>query len=317
MTSTFSSSRDIQVGNAQLGTYTNFTTISGDISLVPGAGVSGLTKYSDVYNIEPTTSITVTLPSPSNVMIGWRCKINANLRQTTTTRGSIATLTINDHLGNTVYVFFTLMYINGTSTPNRFSYPSAVFTLRDATTWIVEPDLPEKGKVGYVTTFNNISPLVGLGYPMLRQASSIGRGIVFANDTNINVLYPGSAVPVTFRKDLFSYCFDPSFYSVSGSPFNAITFIVTGNYSFEFPMTIDGSAVTGCQFHVLLNGVTIIPSMVASVTGSVVELAQYIIKSQYRFTAGDSIQIMAGKLVVAGTATVSTSSLLSFNYLGN
>jgi hypothetical protein len=92
----FSSTRksltgSIGVNGAQLGQTANITT-SADISLVPGVNVTGLTKFVNKYNIITNSAITVTLPSPSDVTIGWRCKIIL------TSSANTGILTINNHL---------------------------------------------------------------------------------------------------------------------------------------------------------------------------------------------------------------------------
>jgi hypothetical protein len=305
---TLISSRDIRNGSGQLGTYTNFTAIAGNFTIVPGS-VTGLNRYTDTYNIETTiNSLVVTLPSPSNVMIGWQCKINVNMRQVIGAIGTMATLTINDHLGNVVFVFFSLMNL-GSITTSVMTYPSATFTLRDSTpTWIVDPDYPEKGKVLFVVTFNSINN-TSTGYPFLQTISSVGNAYLKASSIDVNFLFPAT---ITFIRPT-NISLDSGFYSTGALPFSTIGFLKTGVYSIIGIITLTGVTNT-TQFRIFLNGTTVVPIMISyNSAGS----AQFLIKGFYRFIAGDTIQIQSGKTVVASSTTITTESYFNFNYVGN
>ena len=63
---------DIYVGGGAIGESVQLTSTV-DFSLVPP---SVFTKYYNVYEVSTNNSIIITLPSPSDVELGWNCRIS-------------------------------------------------------------------------------------------------------------------------------------------------------------------------------------------------------------------------------------------------
>lgn len=293
---------DVLVGNGQLGTYTNFTSAATAISLVPGVNVTGLDRYTSVYSIETANATTtVTLPSPANVIDGWQCRIYANLRLTS----SDAQMIIQDHLGNTVFIFYSFSSVIVAA--NRIIFSSATFML-NGSTWVVEPEMPQLG-VAYSTMNFNLS-----GYPRFTQKQLSGRLYFSANDTDdVNVLF-SSNTPIRFLTG-GNGTFDPTFYTFTNNTSNIVV-NVAGNYQLSYAIyaSTSGSATkTGIQFAVQVNTVTV--PFVCATSGFGISGIN-LIKANLQLNAGDSIRIIVGKLaIVAGVINIDRD-YLNINYLG-
>lgn len=306
---------DINTGSGQLGCTANLTTVNANFSLVPGVDVTGLTKYYDTYNIEPSVDgLVATLPSPANVSLGWKCKLVLLFANPVTVGTTINTFTVNDHLGSPVFVFNSSQTISAALATSSFQ--SATFLLKNATpTWIVEPDFAERLQLGNAVTWHPTN-----NFPIYKQLNYIGRlGLRGDGTTDINVLI-GTPVLVGFSTtnsyggvtDFLTY--DTSFYTITNT---RITFLVTGTYFIQYLIAAQssgGATTTNIVFQLQLNGAPpILPAFikVGNITTS------WEIRYPGRFDAGDFIELLAGKTVVsAGSNTIDTFSSAIVQFLG-
>jgi hypothetical protein len=305
MASNLDADQDIIVGSGRLGTLTRFTSTANNMSIVPDVNVTGIMRYTSVYVIDIATTSTITLPSPSNVSIGWKCKIFVGILATIVS----VQANIRDHLGNIIFSFYSIRAPRSNS--ERPMYSSATFILRDPTTWIVEADYPQINYQDYSLVFNS------LGYPIFLRTSLIGTLIVnSSNGVQVNVPFITPTL-LMFNVNIGgTSAVDPEFYTFNGGSPN-ITINKSGNYLVTYiPAIVNSGGATSnnLQFALLRNGIAV-PFICNSTT--FISSTGFILKSILQVTAGDVINIVGGKTIVsAGTSTIAAGSILNIKFLG-
>jgi hypothetical protein len=306
MSSKLIADQDIVVNAGQLGTLTKFTNVTSTISLVPGVNVAGIGRYTSNYIIDSTiAATTITLPAPSDIAPGWRCEIYAGLQFLT----SQATATIVDHLGNTVFIFYNIASV-ATNT-DRVVATSASFILRD-TIWIVEPHFPQTQILLGTVAFN------GAGYPTYLSRALVGTATITASATgnDVNRLFSNNT-PLVFASLGTVGGIDANFYNFTVET-TTIAFNKQGSYVLDAILSISntGAGVSdGIQFLLTRNGVAI--PFYCSFTTILGFSYVYSIKAIMQMNPGDTMSIIAGKLVVTGgTTTVTSGSTFNIKFLG-
>jgi hypothetical protein len=300
--------QDIIVDKGRLGTLTRFTNVTSTISLVPGVNVAGIGRYTSNYLIDTNLSVTdVTLPSPSDVSIGWGCKINVGLLPVSLP----SIINIYDHLGNIVFIFYNVLTTSpATAGSTRVTYTSANFILRDSNTWIIEPNLPQ-------TTFRTSSLIFNsLGYPVYLSRSLIGNATLnaSASGNNVNRLFSDNTAIIFGISG--GGIIDPNFYSYNDST-TIITFNRKGSYDLNAILQITntgGALSSGLQFKLVRSGVDIPFYCNYS---PVTTQYPYSIKAKMHMDVGDTMSIIAGRLATtAGTTVVGLESNFNIKFLG-
>jgi len=271
---------DLDVNAGYLGESVSITNVTTNVSLELGIAPLLLTKYYSTYTIQTESAITVTLPTSSNLNIGWYTRIDLI---SNTGTGSI---TVLNGVSN-------IAQLNGNTITAR-QRASVNITLIDSTTYVSLYSLPLYGTSNLLPlyTSNGISLRNNI-FCCFFSYCDISSGTPI--DANVSI-----SVPLRWINPTGQF-FDSSFYTIANN--TRITVLATGSYKFSGIIGINnsgGSTQANTIIRPLLNGTTFLTSF--NITpGTINSFADgvYMFDGIFNLNANDYIEIVVGKTIVS------------------
>lgn len=271
---------DITINGGALGEMVSVTA-SANFSLVPPTTFS---KYYNVYEVTAETTITITLPSPTNVTLGWYCRISL------ISATGAGKLLIVDHLGADVATL-------DSNTSFGKVRASVTLTLVEATpAWCEAYSVPSVGGTLQMIASNT--------YPTYKQFNF---GLLFSrcsSAVDVNSLID-VALPWNNATNL---TFDSEYYSFAGGN-SRVNSLISGVYHYSCIIGIANTLLatqTNLLIRPRINGTTFVSSFI--VFASTIQPftdGVYWLDCEVYMTAGSYLEIMVGKsLISVGTNPV-------------
>lgn len=283
---------DIYVGGGSIGESVQVTSTA-NFSLVPPTVFS---KYYNLYEVSTNNAIIVTLPSPTNVELGWSCRISMI---SSTGTGSIE---IRDHLGGVV----ARLTSNIAAGQAR---QSVVLTLVESTpAWCAGYQVPTLGTSTQVLVMDAQPSFKLLNYGTLYSLiSNAGTSVNTTTDVAIQWNNP---------TNLF---IDNDYYTFSGSN-SRINAVVSGVFKFNSIIGINNVALatlTNLRIRPRINGVTFVTSFIVYLTPiSAFASGVYWLNCMVYMAAGSYLEIMVGKSATSvGTNPLDASTSIRVQYI--
>lgn len=283
---------DIYVGGGSVGESVQLTSTA-NFSLVPPTVFS---KYYNLYEVTTNNAIIVTLPSPTNVELGWSCRINMI---SSTGAGSIE---VRNHLGAVV----ARLISNVAAGQAR---QSVMLTLVESTpAWCAGYQVPTSGTSRQVLSMDAQPSFKPINYGTLYS-------LIDNPGTNVNTT---SDVAIEWDNPTNLFV-DNDYYSFSGSGARINT-AFSGVYKFNAIIGINNVALatlTNLRIRPRINGTTFVTSFIVYLTPiNAFASGVYWLNCMVYMTAGSYLEIMVGKSVTSvGTNPLDAGTSIRVQYI--